>query len=300
VAYVGTEIQDIFGIDVPSFRRASFLADAFFRGLSARQAMDRLAATANGILISDEMARDYSILPGDTVRLRLYHVPSQAYVVTPFRVVGVAAEFATAPKDAFLVVNQRALVAGTGDPHIDFYLVRAAGDTVAVERGIHAALAGGPPVTTQTISTVAAGLATSLTALNLRGLATIELAYTVAILTVGVLIALLAGLDERRGEFASLRAMGASSRQMGVFVVSEALLVGALALSTGTLVGAALGSMLVTILTGIFDPPPNGPAVPWLTLGVLLMLAAGGVAVSASTALAWLRRLPVAEELRAV
>ena len=111
---------------------------------------------------------------------------------------------------------------------------------------------------------------------------------------------MLAGLDERRGEFASLRAMGASSRQMGAFVVSEALLVGALALSTGTLVGAALGGLLVTILTGIFDPPPNGPAVPWSALGILLVLAAGGVAVSARAAIAWLHRLPVAEELRAL
>jgi len=298
VAYVGTEIQDIFGIDASGFRRASFLADSFFRGLTARQALDRLAATPDGIVISDEMARDFSIAPGDTVRLRLYNAPRRAYLTTPFRVVAVASEFATAPKDAFLVVNQRALVSATGDPRIDFFLARASGDAAAADRGIRAALAGGPPVATQTIGTVAAGLATSLTALNLRGLATIELAYTVAILIAGVLIALLAGLAERRGEFAALRAIGASSRQMGVFVASEALLVAALALAAGTVVGAVLGAMLVTILSGIFDPPPAGPIPPWGTLGLLVALAAGGVALSALVATARLRRLPVAQELR--
>jgi len=298
VAYVGTEIQDIFGVDAPSFRRASFLADSFFRGLTARQAMDRLAATPDGIIISDEMARDFSIAPGDLVRLRLYNTPRHVYVTTPFHVVGVASEFATAPKDAFLVVNQSALVAATGDPRIDFFLARAAGDAASADRGIQAALAGGPAVTTQTIDTVAAGLSTSLTALNLRGLTTIELAYTIAILTAGVLIALLAGLTERRGEFAALRAIGASGRQMGAFVASEALLVAALALVAGAAVGAALGSMLVTILTSIFDPPPAGPIAPWGTLALLLVLAAGGIALGAAVAMARLRRLPVAQELR--
>lgn len=145
VAYVGTEIQDIFGIDVASVRRAAFLPDAFFKGSTARQALDRLAATPNGIFISDETARDYSIVPGDTVRLRLYNAPRHAYATVPFRVVGVAKEFATAPKDAFLVVNQRALVAATGDPHIDFFLARGTGDAASADQGIRTALAGGPP-----------------------------------------------------------------------------------------------------------------------------------------------------------
>lgn len=302
VAYVGTEIQDIFGIDPTSFRHAAFLADSFFRGLSARQALDRLATTPNGILISNETAHDYSIAPGDTIRLRLYNAPRHAYLTAPFRVVGVAAEFATAPKDAFLVVNQRALIAATGDPHVDFFLVRAADagaagpDTVA--RNVGAALSGRPPVTTQTIGAVATGLATSLTALNLHGLATIELAYTVAILAIGVLVALLTGLAERRGEFAGLRAIGASSRQMAAFIVAEALLIAALALSAGAVVGGVLGSMLVTILTAIFDPPPAGPVAPWTTLGLLVALAAAGIALAVAVALAWLRRLPVADELR--
>ena len=298
VAYVGTEIQDIFGIDVPSFRRASFLSDSFFQGLTARQALDRLAATPNGILISNETARDYSIVPGNTVRLRLYNAVRHSYDVTLFQVVGVASEFATAPKDAFLVVNQSALVAATRDPHIDVFLARASGDPAAADRGVRAALTGGPPATTQTIATVAAGLATSLTALNLHGLATIELAFTIAILTIGVLVALLAGLIERRGEFAALRAMGASSRHLGAFVVSEALLVGALALVAGAIVGTGLGSMLVTILSAVFDPPPAGPLAPWATIGLLLLLAALGIAASAVVAVAWLRRLPITEELR--
>ena len=174
--------------------------------------MDRLTATPNGILISDEMARDFSIVPCDTVRLCLINVVCHTYVITVFQVVGVMSEFATAPKDAFLIVNQQALVTATSDAHIDFFLARASGDIGTASAGIQSVLAGDPQVTTETISMVADGLATSLTALNLHRLVGIELGYTIAILVAGVLIALLGGLAARRGEFAALRAIGASSK----------------------------------------------------------------------------------------
>lgn len=61
---------------------------------------------------------------------------------------------------------------------------------------------------------------------------------------------------------------------------------------------AVLANMLVIIRTGIFDPPPAGPIAPWPTLGLLLALAAAGVAVSEGVAVARLRRLAVAAELR--
>jgi putative ABC transport system permease protein len=43
------------------------------------------------------------------------------------------------------------------------------------------------------------------------------------------------------------------------------LVVGGLA--TGAVLGWALSQMVVKVLTGVFDPPPSGLAVPWLYLG---------------------------------
>ena len=167
------------------------------------------------------------------MRLRLYNTPAHAYGAAPFRVVGVAAEFATAPHDAFLVVNQRALVAATGDPHIDFFLVARRRGPCGGGTRDRCDPGRDPAVSTQTIGTVAAGLATSLTALNLHGLATIELAYTVAILTIGVLIALLAGWRSGVESSPPCALSAPAAARWAPLSHAEALLIGVLAIITG-------------------------------------------------------------------
>ena len=167
VAYVGTEIQDIFGIDVASLRRATAFSDTFFLGGTAAQTLDRLAATPDGILISDETAKNYSMAVGDRITLRLYNARSKTYVPAPFHLAGIATEFPTAPKDAFLVVNRAYLSGITGNPNPSFYLLRAAGDPAALAGGLQAALP--PGSTVQHIGQVSGLLATSLTAINLNG-----------------------------------------------------------------------------------------------------------------------------------
>jgi len=69
VAYVGTEIQDIFGIDAGSLQRATTFSDTFFPSSTAVQTLAHLVATPNGLLVSDETAKNYSIVPGDRVLL---------------------------------------------------------------------------------------------------------------------------------------------------------------------------------------------------------------------------------------
>jgi putative ABC transport system permease protein len=55
--------------------------------------------------------------------------------------------------------------------------------------------------------------------------------------------------------------------------------------------------VLVKVLTGVFDPPPDSLAVPWGYLLAVAALVIGTVAVAASVALRALRR-PAIEELR--
>ena len=48
--------------------------------------------------------------------------------------------------------------------------------------------------------------------------------------------------------------------------------------------------MLVKVLTGVFDPPPSAPAVPWpylTTVGVIIIAA---VALASATAVRMARR----------
>ena len=48
--------------------------------------------------------------------------------------------------------------------------------------------------------------------------------------------------------------------------------------------------MLVKVLTGVFDPPPDALAMPWAYLGGLVALAAAAAAIGGGVTLRRLRR----------
>jgi putative ABC transport system permease protein len=295
-AYVGTEIQDIFGIDAASLQHATTFSDTFFQGATAAQMLARLATTPDGLLVSDETARNYSIVPGDRLNLRLYDTRHKRYVVAPFHMVGVATEFVTAPKDAFLVANRAYVRRITGTTAPSFYLLRASGEPATLAQQLRAILPPGSQV--QSIEQVSGLLATSLTAINLNGLARIESAFALAVLALGLAIFLVAEVGERRREFAVLAALGAAPRQAAIFLLVEPGLAVLIGLVVGLLVGRLLGGMLVIILAGIFDPPPLTPAVSWGTLAGQLAAALGAVVLVSALGVWRLRLLPVGNILR--
>ena len=110
----------------------------------------------------------------------------------------------------------------------------------------------------------------------------------------GLILAL--GLAERRRTFALLAALGAKRKQLGAFLWSEGVVIQI----SGGIIGIALGfgiaQMLVTILTGVFDPPPEILAVPWPYLALMTAAAiASMVAAVLSTQIA--SRRPVVAPL---
>jgi putative ABC transport system permease protein len=272
VAYVGAEIQDIFGIDVPSFTRATRLADTFFVGSSAQDTLRRLQATTNGILVSQETFRDYSLRLGDSLLLRMFNALRHAYVPVRFRLVGVAREFATAPKDAFLVANLAYVQQATGGGGVDLFLVRTTGDPSALAGTLRARFAAGPLVHVDDLTNVQQQLSTSLTSLNLSGLTRIDYFYTLVMVVTALLVFALAVLLERGRDFAVLQLLGTSPGQIGRLLLAEigyAVVAGCV---FGLAVGLAFAALLVQILTAIFDPPPDAIVVPWSTLAGLLAI----------------------------
>ena len=107
------------------------------------------------------------------------------------------------------------------------------------------------------------------------------------------------GFHERRRTFALAAALGARTRQLGGFVWGESAFVTGGGLILGTAIAAGIAALLVKVLTGVFDPPPDHPAVPWGYLGVVLALTLGAVWIAGRTTLLALRRR-VTEELRDV
>ena len=277
VVYVGPEAQDLLAIDTTTLPGIAPLADSFFQGSSAVGAIEALRARPDAILVSAETAKDYSIVPGDRIRIRVPDANGNLKTID-FTMAGIALEFPTAPKDAFLVANLAYVVAQTGNDRISFVLARADGDIGGVSASLARRLGAGWQVSG--LGTTTARLANAITSVDLSGLVTLDVAFAVLIAAIGVTLFLLAGLAERRHELATLVAIGAEPGQVRASMIGETLFIGVAGIATGLLTGGLVGVVLLQILAGVFDPPADVPAVPLVLIGgmtgaVVLALVAG-------------------------
>ncbi len=71
LAYVGADLQDLYGVRPQTIGAAGELQNAWFQGGSAAQLMRTLASRPDAALLSAETVHDFQLRPGDTVRLRL-------------------------------------------------------------------------------------------------------------------------------------------------------------------------------------------------------------------------------------
>ena len=140
-------------------------------------------------------------------------------------------------------------------------------------------------------------ISSSLTAVDLHGLTNLELTFAILLVAGATGLILALGLAERRRTFAILAALGAKRHQLGAFIWSEGLLIQVGGGIIGILLGFGIAQMLVTILTGVFDPPPEILAIPWV---YLVLLAASAIAsmVLAILSTQSASRRPVVEALR--
>jgi putative ABC transport system permease protein len=268
-AYVGNDLQDLYGIDPNTIGTATNMSNAFFAGGSAKQALATLARTPDGVLVSDETVHDFQLQPGDLVRLRLQFASDHAYHIVPFHYVGIVREFPTAPHDSFLVANASYVAKATGSAAFQTLLVKASGPPPAVAEAVRRLLGPASGATVQDIVTQQRITLSGLTAIDLRGLTRLELTFAVILAAAASGLVLALGLSERRRTFAIASALGARSRQLAAFVWSEATFVTVGGLALGALTGWGVSFVIVKILTGVFDPPPQHLSVPWTYLAVV-------------------------------
>ena len=149
----------------------------------------------------------------------------------------------------------------------------------------------------QRVAVARAVAGSKLTAVELSGLTKVELGFALVLAAAATGLALGLGFQERRRTFAIASALGAKGRQLGGFVWSESVFVTAGGLMLGAVIAAGISDMLVRVLTGVFDPPPDVLSVPWGYLAAVTALACGTVAAAGAVTLRALRR-PAIEELR--
>ncbi|SHL62076.1 ABC transporter permease [Actinacidiphila paucisporea] len=295
-AYVGSDLQDLYGVRPTSVGSVTALQDAYFAGDTAHDLMAALKARPDSLLVSAETVRDFQLAPGDLINLRLPYARTGALRTVPFHFAGVVKEFPTAPKDSFLVANAAYVAKSTGSAAVGAFLVDTGG-THQKQVGDRLRSQLGTTATVTDITRTRNAVGSSLTSVDLSGLTRIELFFAVLLAAGAGGIVLVLGLAERRRTFAITTVLGAGRRQVRGLMLSEAAVTAAGGLLGGALIGWALSQMLVKVLTGVFDPPPSAVAVPWAYLALT-----GGVALAAiaSAALGSARSFsrPAVEELR--
>ena len=274
-AYVGPDLQDIYGVRASSFASVAPLQDAFVPGGTVAGALAAMDKTPDGVLLSAETLHDYQLHTGDLIRIRLQTGADKVYRPVSFHVLGQVAEWPTAPKDSFIVANADYLAKTTGSNAVGTFLISSHTPTATAD-ALRSRLSGtGAQVQDIVSSRAQVTSATGLAATDLAGLSRLELGFGVVLALACSALALLGGIVERRRALVLLAALGATARQRGRFLSSEARAVVVSGLLGGTAIGALIAYLLIKVLTGIFDPPPAVATIPWNYLGGLLALVVG-------------------------
>jgi putative ABC transport system permease protein len=284
-AYVGPDLQDTFGIDASSLTQGTTLRDSYFGGGGgAHQALASLRSRPDGVLVSRETITDYSLRLGDLLKLRLLDHSQRAFRVVPFHVVGVVQEFPAAPRDSFMVANLAYLGRVTHDGGANVVFVKSSTDPAQLGRRI-ALLTRRDGTTVKDIRQQTAQTVSSITTVDLTGISHIEEAFTLGLVALAMALSVVVSLGERRLEFATMAALGASLRRVAAFLWSEAALVLLAAVALAALLGWLMAEMLIAMLQHVFDPPPDALVAPWSFLAALTGAAVLGTL--AAFAVAW-------------
>jgi putative ABC transport system permease protein len=296
-AYVGPDLQDTFGIEPATLGSATTLRDSYFIGGSAQTMMSRLETTPDGILVSKETITDYSLKIGDLLRLRVLDHRTGKFHVVPFHVVGTVQEFPSAPRDSFMVANLSYLQKAdqAGGPNVVF---ASSAESPATVAGRVTEATRGFGVTVKDIRQQSVQTASSITTVDLTGISHLEQAFAIILAAAAMWLFVNVVVNERRHEFATMAALGASLRDIGAFVRAETVAVLAAAVGLAAVLGWLMAQMLVAMLQHVFDPPPDHLAVPWGFLGLLGLGALGGAVLAGVIAANSLRRLRLGSILR--
>jgi putative ABC transport system permease protein len=295
-AYVGSDLQDLFGIDPADIGKVTTIANAYFANNNAAKTLDLIKENHDGVLVSEETVKDFQLELGDRLNLRLQSVVDHQYHIVPFRFVGVVREFPTAPKDSFLVASASYIAERTGSDAQEVVLLRTSGDVDTVAAAARELTSSRPSVKVTTLGEVQKIISSSLTAIDLRSLTDLELGFAVLMIAgvTGLILGL--GLAERKRTFTIFSALGATPWQLGAFLWSEGLFVVIGGAILGIAAGFGIAEALVSILAGVFDPPPDTLSVSWVYLAVVVL---AGLACGAISTL-WMQALSSKADLEAL
>ncbi|MBM4126069.1 MAG: FtsX-like permease family protein [Nitrospira sp.] len=123
-------------------------------------------------------------------------------------------------------------------------------------------------------------------------------AIAVIIAMLGIINTLVTSVLERRREFATIRAIGASEGQVTQLVLWEAVYLGVVGIGLGLVGGGALSLLLVNVINKQSFGWTIHMIIPWGGLAQAVLLAGGATVVAGLFPARWAAQQPVAEGLR--
>jgi putative ABC transport system permease protein len=283
-ALVGNDKRALIAIDPQSFARVARPPDAFFIDGTATAALEALRSDPSALLVSDELARTFNILPGDAVAIRLPRADGSLVPVT-FHAVALFSSFPGFPQGIDLVASRSFVSTAVAKTTADLYLLQAQTTSEAALAAIAAELRALPDASALAIQTTSEAYnldQSTLAALNLAGLGGIVTSASVLMSAAAAAVFVTSQLASRRKEFITLRALGLRSADLRLLLTSEGAILTASGLGVGIIVGAVVATLDIQILAPLFIVPPH---LPDLALSRIAALAAL-VVLGAATAIA--------------
>ena len=263
-------------------------------------AMKTLESDPKAVLLSRDMASFLKAKPGDTLFVLLGRAtPGQTEV--EFHVTGLFERLPGFPDGAAALISITQHTAHVPSKAPDFFLAstRDGGDgglrraVSALERGPAAA----DHLQIDTRSSTLAKDQSSLAALNIAGLVTLDSTFALSMAVVTTAIFVFGLLLQRRREYITLRAQGLEPRTIRFLIGAEASAVAIAGTLAGLVVGAAMGYYFVTVLRPLFVLAPRY-TLPVRTIAIPVALVLVATAISAVAGSRLVNRLQPTELLR--
>jgi putative ABC transport system permease protein len=294
------DVANVAAVDPQGFLRVAALGDEDFVDLTAEQALTALSEDPTGALLSTELADSISADVGDPIRV-LFAQGTDVQAMSQMHVAGLFERLPAFPDgaDAMVSIAQQQQVVVSTVP--DFFLARTADGRPSTLHGAVADLTGSVGATrriaVETRETTLDKDQSSLAALNIRGLLTLDSVFGLAMAIVAIGIFVFGLLLQRRREYVTMRAQGLQSTEIRALIVAETGTVTLSACLTGIVVGIGMAVLLVNVLRPLFVLPPTLVFPVGSVLGLALLIVAATL-VAAVAASGLIGRLKPTELLR--
>jgi len=297
---VNEDAGNMAAIDPAAFAQVAPLIDTDFLGITAANAMDALQRQPSGVLLTEDLADTLDVEPGDEVQV-LFARGTQKQQLAELKVVGLFVRLPGFPEGADLVVNIKRQMELIPSTNVTFLLANTADPSDATLDRVMTELREGPGTTDALqFDTRASALdkdQSSLAALNIRGLLTLDSAYALAMAATAITIFVFGLLLQRRREYVTLRAQGMRIGKIRSLLVTESVGVVVVGAVVGAFVGGVMAYFLVKVLQPLFILRPELvlPQTDIVGLAVLVLAVSVAASLAATTII---RRLPPGELLR--